>query len=457
MNWKGAVALIALTVMACSRTEDSTTADRALPRDTTPAPAAGAPDSAHAHTAAPTPAAPHTDHGTGSPMGAQAHAAHQRSGRRAAEAHERHTRAAGRPDAGEHALHAARRDTTAHAAHAVARDSAPHAVHAPARDTTAHAAHQMPRADSAQHAHAPAAQDSARHAGHTPAAPQQQHAHAPVDSAIAVQHAGMQHDMTMLLLGGGWMAIGMAQIVPTATIALPADDGTPLARRGLYLTQPALMFNIESTGSGVSLRTTLNFEGVTQPAGELTFGGWGEGFLDKRHPHTLLHEAMLSVNIWARDGGGFSVSAGKGFAPYGTDDPMSRPIVKYPTNHHLSQILERWTLNAVYASPQWSAEVGVFGGNEPTSPWDFSNIESFANSWSARVTGRLGVGRMGFWPWEVSASFGHVKEEHDDGARVTHLFNAALRHEKIIRSAISMLWSRYHAVILTSTMAITRW
>jgi len=110
------------------------------------------------------------------------------------------------------------------------------------------------------------------------------------------------------------------------------------------------------------LRTTMNFEGVTQPGGELSFGGWGEGFLDKRHPHTLLHEVMLSVNIWRTQQAGWSVSAGRGFAPFGTDDPMSRPPVKYPTNHHLSQILERYLISGAWSWPRWSVEAGVFDG-----------------------------------------------------------------------------------------------
>ena len=226
----------------------------------------------------------------------------------------------------------------------------------------------------------------------------------------------------------GWMAIGMAQAFPAFTFALPEREG-PLDETGFYLTQPALMLNVESPQSRVSFRTTLNFEGLTQRDGELTFGAWGEGFLDARHPHTLLHEAMLSVNVWARDGGGFSLSAGKGFAPYGTDDPMSRPVLKYPTNHHLSQILERFTLNAAYSSPRWSVEAGVFGGNEPTGPYDFSNAESFANSFSTRIARRFGHGAMGIWEWELSGSYGYVVEEHDDDESATHLFNAALRHE----------------------------
>jgi hypothetical protein len=235
--------------------------------------------------------------------------------------------------------------------------------------------------------------------------------------------------MAMLDFGGGWMALGMAQVFPTFTVASPRVEDTPLDRSGFYLTQPALMFNVESPGSKLTFRTTINLEGVTQPDGELTFGGWGEGFIDKRHPHTYLHEAMLSVNFGRGNGTGFSISAGKGFAPYGTDDPMMRPVVKYPTNHHLSQILERWTVNGVWANRQWSIEAGLFGGTEPSNPTDLSNIESFGDSWSARVTRRFGEGIVGAWPWEIAASFGRVEETHHDEVSVTRLYNVAMRHE----------------------------
>jgi hypothetical protein len=113
---------------------------------------------------------------------------------------------------------------------------------------------------------------------------------------------------------------------------------------------------------------------------------------------------------------------------------MSRPAVKYPTNHHLSQILERFTLNGVYSSPRFSAEVGVFGGNEPTGPYDFSNAESFANSWSTRLAARFGAPEMGVFPWELSGSYGYVVEEHDGEEYVTRLYNAALRHEAMTRA-----------------------
>ncbi|HEX6306640.1 MAG TPA: hypothetical protein VFZ69_00560 [Longimicrobiales bacterium] len=252
-------------------------------------------------------------------------------------------------------------------------------------------------------------------------------------SAVTAQMhgAGETPRMWMQSLGSGWMVMGMAQAFPIVTASPGAAEGSALDEAELYLTQPALMFNIESPGSRVVLRTTLNAEGLTLDDGEMTFGGWGEGFLDRRHPHTLLHELMLSVNVWNAGGGSFSVSAGKGFAPYGTDDPMSRPAVKYPTNHHLSQILERWTVNGAYSRGGWSLEAGLFGGAEPEGPYDLSNIESFGDSWSARLTRRFG-GTGPHAPWEASVSWGRVREEHDGEAETTNLVNAALRHERTL-------------------------
>ena len=107
---------------------------------------------------------------------------------------------------------------------------------------------------------------------------------------------------------GSWSFAATAQAFPVYTrgFADSADIGE------LYLTQPVLMMNLESPGSRLTLRTTLNFEGITQPDGELTFGGWGEGFIDRRHPHTIVHEAMLSLNFWNVAGGSASISAAPG-------------------------------------------------------------------------------------------------------------------------------------------------
>jgi hypothetical protein len=145
---------------------------------------------------------------------------------------------------------------------------------------------------------------------------------------------------------------------------------------------------------------------------------------------------MLSYNVWPAAGGALSLSVGKGFAPYGTDDPMSRPVVKFPTNHHLSQVLERFTLNAQYLAPSGlSLEAGLFSGGEPTGPYDFSNIESFGNSFAVRATQRLGAGVGPSAAWELSASYARIKEVHHATASVTHLVNAAVRHQQSYRGA----------------------
>ncbi|HEX6037830.1 hypothetical protein [Longimicrobium sp.] len=293
--------------------------------------------------------------------------------------------------------------------------------------------HRMMRTDSAHHRqmHGDSAHSSMQHGEHAQIRSMQpasaDHAgHGAQGGHARAEGVPGAHSMAMRELGGGWSVMGMAQAYPILTAGL-ADDGSPLRETEPYLTQPALMLNVASPGQRVVLRTTLNFEALTQPDGELTFGGWGEGFIDRRHPHTLLHEAMLSANLWSAAGGSLSVSAGKGFAPYGTDDPMSRPVAKYPTNHHLSQILERWTANVVYLRGAWSVEAGLFGGQEPDGPYDFSNVESFGDSWSARLIRRFGGTGTGA-PWEVSASYGSVAETHHEEKARTALVNGYVRH-----------------------------
>jgi len=254
-----------------------------------------------------------------------------------------------------------------------------------------------------------------------------QDAAAPMTGAMAGYSIIPHEPMTSVQIGGGWTLTGMAQAFPIVTFGRPGGDaGEPLRETELYLTQPALMTNLESRGQRFALHTTLNFEGLTQEDGELTPGGWGEGFIDRRHPHTLVHELMLSANLWESSAGSFSLSAGKGFAPYGTSDPMARPGLKYPTNHHLSQILERWTLNATWLRGRWSLEAGLFGGQEPEGPYDLSNIEAFGDSWSVRLARRWGAGSGPAAEWEASASFGSITEFAHTVEETTRLVNGAL-------------------------------
>ncbi|MBW3533732.1 MAG: hypothetical protein KY453_00725 [Gemmatimonadetes bacterium] len=262
-------------------------------------------------------------------------------------------------------------------------------------------------------------------AAYSPAGAQQ-----PMHGDHAPAGAAAPHTMPEVALGGGWILTGMGQVFPVVTWG-GAEGDSPVDGAEALVSQPLVMANLESPGSGLVLRVTPNFEGLTLEDGELTPGGWGEGFIDRRHPHTLLHELMLSWNLWdVAPGLDLSFSGGKGFAPYGTDDPMARPVLKYPTNHHLSQILERWTLNAVALAGPWSVEAGLFGGQEPEGPYDMSNVTPFGNSWSVRVVRRFGEGgAMAVWPWELKASWASVTEEHH-GEETTRLANLALRHQR---------------------------
>jgi len=300
-------------------------------------------------------------------------------------------------------------------------------------------AHAQVRADTARGARRPAPVDSA-HAGHEGmkgmpgmAMPADSAAGRPRagmhDAMSGPMHSGMRMDMLMAPLGGGWRLLGMAQAFSMVTAVAPRDPDSPIHDTESYVTQPAAMVNLEGPGSRAVVRATLNLEALTQPQGEYTFGGWGEGYIDRRHPHTVLHEAMLSLNLWKAAGGAASLSAGKGFAPYGTDDPMSRPVAKYPTNHHLSQLLERWTLNGAWLRGGWSVEAAVFGGDEPDGPWDLGNVSSFGNSFSARVIRRFG-GTGTTAPWELGASAASVAESHHGETERTRLYNASVRHSQ---------------------------
>lgn len=191
-----------------------------------------------------------------------------------------------------------------------------------------------------------------------------------------------------------------AQAVGLVTHATHAVDGRDLTEG--YLTQPAVMahanlWNGRLRGSGM-----LNLEGWTLRRGELNAGVFGEGYIDRRHPHTFLHE-LTATGVAKWGGAEWSLTAGKGFAPFGTDDPMVRPLVKYPVNHHLAQILERGVaIGAVRRGPA-ILEAGLFNGDEPIQPEDGVNWGRFGDSWAARATL---LPRPG---WELQASYAAVE------------------------------------------------
>ena len=199
------------------------------------------------------------------------------------------------------------------------------------------------------------------------------------------EHAG--HDMSTDSTAGGPIVTAGASGILLGTVVKPAINNRTLAEG--YLTQPMVMAMLMTPRRRFVAQLTLNFEGSTLDRGELNAGVHGEGYVDRRHPHTLVHELVGTGNFTFREVR-MSFTAGKGFVPFGTDDPMSRPFVKYPVNHHLAQILERGLITAAIAAGPLMLETATFNGDEPEDPYDLPNWDRFGDSWSARLTARAG-------------------------------------------------------------------
>ncbi len=198
--------------------------------------------------------------------------------------------------------------------------------------------------------------------------------------------------VALLLPSVGWaQSSPWIQLGAHGVLAYNAVDPIPGDRSlgEVRLVQPTIMAHGGIASNRLRMLATLNLEGLTIPDGELTLGDWGEGFVDRRHPHTYLHELMFTFDdlLGKADGRAqVSISAGKGFAPFGTDDPMSRPVLRYPVNHHLAQILERAVaMMGVRAGPLM-AEAGLFNGDEPERPGQWPRVSRFGDSWSGRLT-----------------------------------------------------------------------
>ena len=208
-----------------------------------------------------------------------------------------------------------------------------------------------------------------------------------------------------------WAHLG-AQAVVALERADPVPGGGSLAE--VRVVQPVLHLSAGGLGP-LRLTAVLNFEGATIPKGELALGNWGEGFVDRRHPHTYVHELIVTAGdlLGTRPGTArLSLSVGKGFAPFGTDDPMVRPFLRYPVNHHLAQILERAVAIAAVRAGPLLAEAGLFNGDEPERPGQWPRIGGrFGDSWSGRLTGTLRPGLT------VEGSYARVHSpEHRPGA-----------------------------------------
>jgi hypothetical protein len=195
-----------------------------------------------------------------------------------------------------------------------------------------------------------------------------------------------------------------------------------------YITQPSLMGGIATRNGALSLTSTISLEGLTLKRGELGPGTYGEGYVDRRHPHTYLHELVASAHANLPAHLDASLSAGRGFAPFGTDDPMMRPFVRFPVNHHLSQVLERLiAIGGIRRGPV-TLEVGVFSGNEPLSPKDMGDLDRFGDSWSTRVT----IRPTGSWEIQASRAFVNSPEEPTGQGHDQRKLSGSVRHDGMV-------------------------
>jgi hypothetical protein len=189
-----------------------------------------------------------------------------------------------------------------------------------------------------------------------------------------------------------------------------------------YLTQPMVFGSWRALTPGLRAYLTINAEGATLRRGEINPGVYGEGYVDRRHPHTWLHEAMLGISR-TTGSAGWSLFAGKGFVPYGTDDPMVRPFVKYPVNHHHAQLLERAMVTGAVTWRGTTLELASFNGDEPESTTDWPNTDRAFDSWSARLTVRptpsleLAASMARVESPEFAAGFGLDQRKHAANVR----------------------------------------
>jgi hypothetical protein len=222
-----------------------------------------------------------------------------------------------------------------------------------------------------------------------------------------------------------------AEAIADGTIASPAYANRTL-REG-YLTQPMVMGMLSAASGRIGVEGMVDFEGITLERGELNAGMEGEGYVDRRHPHTYLHELVASGSgSYARTR--FSLAIGKGFVPFGTDDPMVRPFEKYPANHHISQIVERLLAAATVRRGLLLLEAARFNGDEPESPSDLPNSGRLWDSWATRATI---LPRSGF---ELAGSVARVKspELAAGGGLDQRKVNISFRYESANRQPMSM-------------------
>ena len=208
-----------------------------------------------------------------------------------------------------------------------------------------------------------------------------------------------------------------AQAIPLLTRVSHAPGDRTLSE--FALVQPAVMVEWRTPHFApgtphFALHVTLDGEGLTIPDGELAPGDYGEGFYDRRHPHTYVHELIgTAQDLLGRHDGPLelSVAAGKGFVAFGDDDPMSRPVVRYPVDHHFAQVLERAVVIGAATYGPARVEATWFNGDEPLGPSTWPNWDRGLDSRAIRLSLAPGHG--------LEAQYSHAKvlsPEHREGS-----------------------------------------
>lgn len=249
-------------------------------------------------------------------------------------------------------------------------------------------------------------------------------------SSISSAQSHEQHVDSARRIAAGAHAIGVV------TRQSPALAGSALTEG--YVTQPTFTAHASGWNGALTVQGMLSLEGLTMERGELNPGIVGEGYIDRRHPHTYLHELTATLDHHV---GSFRASGtvGKGFAPFGTDDPMVRPFEKYPINHHLAQILERIVAVAAVRGGPLIIEAGLFNGDEPESPGDAPNHSRLWDSWAARIT------LTPFQGVEVQSSHARVRspENARGGGPDDRKWSASMRFEDSSRTRYALVeWAR---------------
>jgi hypothetical protein len=143
---------------------------------------------------------------------------------------------------------------------------------------------------------------------------------------------------------------------------------------------------------------------------------------------------------------------------------MSRPVVRYPVDHHLAQILERGVLIGRASYGPMALEVTGFDGDEPTKPSDWPNWDRGLDSRAVRLTATPVAGL------EAQYSWARVKSpEHRQGAGSTQRKrSASLRWSGSLahHGAYGLLeWARteeaggffvFHALVAEGSMSVGR-